>query len=152
MGANLPSVDLGSGRTAVAVSAGGQTSCALLVRLPNGRLGGLGLQNGAIEPHTSEWGNRTPEAWKGKRLQLDLAPSTNWYPHSPHNARKIDCVRQPARADFNTNRAHLDETARVGLVLDSVLNLDTCQSAGISGMYEKPLSSLGRCLVSPISI
>ena len=33
MGANLPLVDLGAGRTAVAVSAGGQHSCALLVRL-----------------------------------------------------------------------------------------------------------------------
>jgi len=30
MGANLPAVDLGAGRTAVAISAGGQQSCALL--------------------------------------------------------------------------------------------------------------------------
>ena len=33
MGANLPAVDLGPGRTAVSVSAGGAHSCAVLVRL-----------------------------------------------------------------------------------------------------------------------
>ena len=38
MGTNLPSVDLGPGRTAVAVSAGYLHTCALLVRLPSGRL------------------------------------------------------------------------------------------------------------------
>ena len=39
MGTNLTSVDLGAGRTAVAVFAGGFHTCALLVRLPTGRLG-----------------------------------------------------------------------------------------------------------------
>jgi len=36
MGTKLPSVDLGAGRTAVAVSAGDIHTCALLVRLPSG--------------------------------------------------------------------------------------------------------------------
>jgi len=36
MGSNLPSVDLGAGRTAVAVGAGAAHTCALLVRLPAG--------------------------------------------------------------------------------------------------------------------
>jgi hypothetical protein len=51
MGANLPSVDLGAGTKAVAVFAGGHHACALLVRLPIGRLGGGDLQNGAIGLH-----------------------------------------------------------------------------------------------------
>ena len=37
MGTNLPSVDLGSGRTAVAVCAGREHTCAVLVRLPSER-------------------------------------------------------------------------------------------------------------------
>jgi hypothetical protein len=37
MGTNLPSVDLGAGRTAVAVRAGRSFTCALLVRLRLGR-------------------------------------------------------------------------------------------------------------------
>jgi len=36
MGANLPPVDLGAGRTAVAVSPGASQTCALLVRLHPG--------------------------------------------------------------------------------------------------------------------
>jgi len=36
MGANLPAVDLGPGRTAVSVSAGFGHTCAVLVRLPLG--------------------------------------------------------------------------------------------------------------------
>ena len=43
MGASLPSVDLGAGRTAVAVQAGSKYTCALLVRMPIGRLGGRDL-------------------------------------------------------------------------------------------------------------
>ena len=42
MGANLPSVDLGAGRTVVAICAGGHASCALLVRLPRVRVVHLG--------------------------------------------------------------------------------------------------------------
>ena len=38
MGAKLPSIDLGLGRTAVAVVAGGKHTCALLVSSPIGRL------------------------------------------------------------------------------------------------------------------
>jgi len=52
MGENLTSVDLGPGRTAVAVSAGTSHTCALLVRLPSWKLGGGDLQNKTIRPHT----------------------------------------------------------------------------------------------------
>ena len=52
MGDNLASVNLGDGRTAVAIGAGEYTSCAILVRLPSGRLDGGDLQNKSIEPHT----------------------------------------------------------------------------------------------------
>ena len=50
MGDNLAPVDLGNGRTAVAVTAGGSYTCALLVRLHPERLGGWGLLSGAFEP------------------------------------------------------------------------------------------------------
>jgi len=136
MGANLPSVDLGAGRTAVAVSLGAQHTCALLVRLPNGRLGGLGQQNGAIEPHTLMLS--TPERTEGgmegeKTPNLSLRQAQTDIPIR-HTKLKVDCVRQPARADFNTYRAHPDQMARGGLVLDSVLTLNTCQSTRISGL------------------
>ena len=36
-GGGIPSIDLGAGRSAVAVSSGGQHTCALLVRSPRGR-------------------------------------------------------------------------------------------------------------------
>ena len=51
MGANLPAVDLGDGRTAVAVSAGYTHTCAILVRFRCGSSGGGNLQNMAIEPN-----------------------------------------------------------------------------------------------------
>ena len=41
LGSNLASIDLGAGKTAVAVSAGNRHVCALLVRLPIERLGGV---------------------------------------------------------------------------------------------------------------
>jgi len=49
MGSKLPSVDLGAGRTAVAITADGHHACALLVRLLLGRLGGMDRQYGEIE-------------------------------------------------------------------------------------------------------
>jgi len=52
MGSNLSSVDLGAGRTAVAVSAGSYHTCALLVRMHSGRSGGRNLHNRATGPHT----------------------------------------------------------------------------------------------------
>ena len=52
MGTNLPSVDFGIGRTAVAICAGIKHMCAVLVRLPRGRLGGFDFLNGAIGHHT----------------------------------------------------------------------------------------------------
>jgi hypothetical protein len=54
MGTNLDAVDLGTGRTAVAVSAGLRHTCAVLVRFPSGRSGGGEGQSGAIELHTIE--------------------------------------------------------------------------------------------------
>jgi hypothetical protein len=69
MGTNLASVDLGAGRTAVAVSAGAVHTCALLVRLPSGRLGGGDLQNG---------GNWTPP------LQTESSTTLSMLKDSPH--------------------------------------------------------------------
>ena len=52
MGTNLPSANLGAGRTAMAVSAGARHTCALLVRPPGGRLGDIDLQSMAIGPES----------------------------------------------------------------------------------------------------
>ena len=52
MGVNLTSVDLGAGRTAVAVRAGSSFTCALLVRSPVGRWERGDLQKGEIGPYT----------------------------------------------------------------------------------------------------
>ena len=51
MGANLPAVDLGAGRTAVAVSAGGSHTCVLLVRFHVGKLGNQDMKNEGIDTH-----------------------------------------------------------------------------------------------------
>jgi hypothetical protein len=66
MGDNLPSVDLGAGRTAVAVIAGGHVSCVLLVRL---HLDGWELRTCIIRqsvPTLDVRGKQmpSPEPWK----------------------------------------------------------------------------------------
>jgi len=72
MGTNLPSIDLGPGRTAVAVSAGARHTCALLVRLPTLKeicsLGPAEGGNGPCTPRvtrcrSSAPQNGPPEAW-----------------------------------------------------------------------------------------
>ena len=81
MGTNLPSVDLGPGRTAVVVSAGSKHTCALLVSLPRGTLGGGNLQNRAIRPdtqrdtrcRTSATTPGAPHCWTPVKPELCLA-------------------------------------------------------------------------------
>ena len=71
MGEKLPSVDLGPGRTAVAVSAGAIHTCALLVR-----------------PHSGRWGGREPAAQLDPTLKASLCQTSATAALGPHDVSR----------------------------------------------------------------